>query len=221
MELNINKIKAVIFDMDGVIFDTELVYLKVWSEVFEKYGYKLKKEIYIQVLGTGRENVKRVFLNNYGEDLPIDIMYKEKDENLDRAVELGVSLKAGADEILANLKNNNFKIALATSAAKERALKQLKQADIEKFFDVIISRDDVKETKPNPEIFLKAAEKLNVLPSECIVIEDSSAGIRAAFNARMIAIHVVDLKEADEDILNHCYNSYKNLNEIQKVLIKK
>ena len=72
-----------------------------------------------------------------------------------------------------------------------------------------------------PEIFLKAAEKLNVLPSECIVIEDSSAGIRAAFNARMIAIHVVDLKEADEDILNHCYNSYKNLNEIQKVLIKK
>ena len=178
MELNINKIKAVIFDMDGVIFDTELVYLKVWSEVFEKYGYKLKKE-------------------------------------------LGVSLKAGAYEILANLKNNNFKIALATSAAKERALKQLKQADIEKFFDVIISRDDVKETKPNPEIFLKAAEKLNVLPSECIVIEDSSAGIRAAFNARMIAIHVVDLKEADEDILNHCYNSYKNLNEIQKVLIKK
>ena len=108
MELNINKIKAVIFGMDGVIFDTELVYLKVWSEVFEKYGYKLKKEIYIQVLGTGRENVKRVFLNNYGEDLPIDIMYKEKDENLDRAVELGVSLKAGAYEILANLKNNNF-----------------------------------------------------------------------------------------------------------------
>ena len=161
------------------------------------------------------------YLNNYGEDLPIDIMYKEKDENLDRAVELGVSLKAGAYEILSNLKNNNFKIALATSAAKERALKQLKQADIEKFFDVIISRDDVKETKPNPEIFLKAAEKLNVLPSECIVIEDSSAGIRAAFNARMIAIHVVDLKEADEDILNHCYNSYKNLNEIQKVLIKK
>ena len=77
MEFNINKIKAVIFDMDGVIFDTELVYLRVWSEVFEKYGYKLKKEIYIQVLGTGRENVKRVFLNNYGEDLPIDIMYKE------------------------------------------------------------------------------------------------------------------------------------------------
>ena len=61
---------------------------------------------------------------------------------------------------------------------------------------------------------------MNVLPSECIVIEDSSAGIRAAFNARMIAIHVVDLKEADEDILNNCYNSYKNLNEIQKVLIK-
>ena len=221
MKIDINNIKSIIFDMDGVIFDTELVYLEIWSKVFEKYGYKLQKEVYAEVLGTGRENVKKVFLNNYGNELPIDKMYREKDEDLEKAVDKGIPLKQGAYEILSYLKNNNYKIALATSASKERALKQLRYADIEKFFDVIISRDDVKETKPNPEIFLKAAEKLNVLPSECIVIEDSSAGIRAAFNARMIAIHVVDLKEADEDILNHCYNSYKNLNEIQKVLIKK
>ena len=164
MKLDINNIKAIIFDMDGVIFDTEVVYLELWSKAFEKYGYKLEKEIYSEVLGTGRENVKRVFLNNYGNELPIEIMYKEKDEGLRKAVDRGIPLKEGAYEILSYLKNNNYKIALATSAAKERALKQLRYADIESFFDTIVSRDDVKETKPNPDIFLKAAKRLNVNP---------------------------------------------------------
>ena len=120
--------KAVIFDMDGVIFDTEMVYLDIWSKVFEKYGYKMTKEIYSSVLGTGRENVKKVFLSNFGDDLPIDIMYKEKDEKLAKAVEKGIPLKNGAYEILNYLRENNFKIALATSAVKERAIKQLKKA---------------------------------------------------------------------------------------------
>lgn len=218
MNLDIDKIKAIIFDMDGVIFDTEMVYLKVWSKVFEKYGYKMTKEIYTSVLGTGRENVKKVFVNNYGSNLPIDDMYKEKDENLAKEIEKGVALKAGAYEILKYLKENDFKIALATSAISKRAFKQLKQANIYKFFDAVVCRDDVEKTKPNPDIFLKAADKLNVNKNECIVIEDSSAGIKAAFNAGMIPIHVVDLKDADSDILKMVYKSFNNLNEIKNEL---
>lgn len=216
MEININNVKAVIFDMDGVIFDTELVYLDIWSKVFEKYGYKLQKEVYAEVLGTGRENVKKVFLKNYGNDLPIEIMYKEKDENLKKAVDKGIPLKDGAYKILSYLKNNKYKIALATSATRERALKQLRYSDIESFFEIIVSRDDVKETKPNPDIFLKAAQKLNVNPNQCIVIEDSGAGIKAAFNAGMIGVHIVDLKEADNEIIRSCYKSFNNLNDIIK-----
>ena len=219
MNLEIDKIKAVIFDMDGVIFDTEMIYLKVKSEVFEKYGYKMTKEIYASVLGTGRENVKKVFLYNFGNDLPIDIMYKEKDEELAKAVEKGIPLKNGAYEMLTYLRENNFKIALATSAVKERAIKQLRQANIEVFFNAIVCRDEVKETKPNPEIFLKAAENLDINPKECIVIEDSSAGIKAAFNAGMTAFHVVDLKKADEKILSSAYKSFNNLNEIRSELM--
>lgn len=219
MNLDIDKIKAIIFDMDGVIFDTEMVYLKVWSEVFEKYGYKMTKEIYTSVLGTGRENVKKVFVNNYGSNLPIDDMYKEKDENLAKEIEKGVALKAGAYEILKYLKENDFKIALATSAISKRAFKQLKQANIYKFFDAVVCRDEVEKTKPNPDIFLKAADKLNVNKSECIVIEDSSAGIKAAFNAGMIPIHVIDLKDADSDILEMAYKSFNNLNDVKNELI--
>ena len=219
MTLDIDKIKAIIFDMDGVIFDTEMIYLKVWSEVFEKYGYKMTKEIYASVLGIGRENVKKVFLNHFGNDLKIDDMYMEKDENLAIAIEKGVPLKSGVHEILKYLKDNDFKIALATSAVSERAFKQLRQGNIEKFFNVVVCRDEVRETKPNPEIFLKAAKKLMVEPNECIVIEDSSAGIEAAFNAGMIPIHVVDLKDADENILKNCYKSFNNLNEIRNELV--
>ena len=220
MTLDIDKIKAIIFDMDGVIFDTEMIYLKVWSEVFEKYGYKMTKEIYALVLGTGRENVKKVFVSHFGSDLPIDDMYIEKDENLAKEIEKGVPLKSGVYEILEYLKENDFKIALATSAISKRAFKQLKQANIENFFNAIVCRDEVKETKPNPDIFLKAADKLMVKPEQCIVIEDSSAGIEAAFNAGMVPIHVVDLKDADEKILSKSYKSFNKLNEIKDELIK-
>ncbi|MDU2266657.1 HAD family phosphatase [Clostridium celatum] len=216
MKKHIEKAKAVIFDMDGVLFDTENVYLDVWSKVFEKYGYTMTKEIYSSVLGTGRENVKKTFLNYFGNDLPIDAMYKEKDENLAIAIDKGVPLKKGANELLIYLKENKYKIALATSATRNRALQQLGQADIEKYFDAIVTKDDIKETKPNPEIFLKAAKKLFMSPNDCIVIEDSSAGIKAAFNAEITSIHVVDLKEADDEIIELCYRSFKNLNEVQK-----
>ncbi|MBX9138456.1 MULTISPECIES: HAD family phosphatase [unclassified Clostridium] len=179
----------------------------------------IRPDIYASVLGTGRENVKKVFLNTFGDELPIDDMYIEKDENLTIAIEKGVPLKSGVHEILKYLKDNDFKIALATSAVSERAFKQLRQGNIEKFFNVVVCRDEVRETKPNPEIFLKAAKKLMVEPNECIVIEDSSAGIEAAFNAGMIPIHVVDLKDADENILKNCYKSFNNLNEIRNELV--
>ena len=219
MNLEIDKVKAVIFDMDGVIFDTEMVYLSVWSKVFEKYGYKMTKDIYASVLGTGRENVKKVFLDEFGNQLPIDNMYIEKDENLAMAIEEGVPLKPGVYEILKYLKDKDFKVALATSALSERAFKQLRQAKVESFFNAVVCRDEVIETKPNPEIFLKAAKKLMVEPEECIVIEDSSAGIEAAFKAGMIPIHVVDLKEADENIIRSCYKSFSDLNEIRNELV--
>lgn len=215
MDLNISGIKAIIFDMDGVIFDTERVYLDIWCKVFEKYGYKMTKEIYTSVLGTGRENVKRVFIDNFGQDLPIDSMYKEKDELLVEAVDKGIPLKSGVYEILTYLKENKFKIALATSAVTYRALKQLKHAKIEKFFDAIVCRDDVIETKPNPEIFLKAAKRLNVQANECIVIEDSNAGIKAAHSANMTAFHVIDLKEPDNEIKRYSFKCFKSLEEIK------
>ena len=77
-----DKVNTVIFDMDGVIFDTERIYLEAWTDVFDKYGYKMTKEVYTSVMGVGRKNVIKTFKHIYGNDLPIDKMYKEKDQIL-------------------------------------------------------------------------------------------------------------------------------------------
>ncbi|WP_160686779.1 HAD family phosphatase [Clostridium sp. C2-6-12] len=213
------EIKAVLFDMDGVIFDTERVYLEDWKKVFKKYGYEMKKEIYVSVMGTGRINVSETFLSIYGEDLPITQMYEEKDRELFKAIDEGkIPLKEGAKEILMYLKEKGYKTALATSAKRERAMKQLKMGKIEELFDAVVTGDEVEKSKPDPGIFLTAAKKLSEEPENCIVVEDSSAGIKAAYNAKMIGFHVEDLKEADEDILKYCHKNFKNLLEIKEYI---
>ena len=213
------KIEAVLFDMDGVIFDTESIYLDIWTKVFQSYGYIMTKDVYISVMGRGRKNVIKTFVDLYGEYLPIIQMYKDKDEELMQVIDKGqVPMKVGVKEILTFLKENGYKVALATSAKRERAIKQLKMANIKELFDCIVCGDEVINAKPNPEIFLKAAEELSVKPENCIVIEDSPAGIKSAYNANMIGIHVEDLKKADEIILKYCHKSFKNLIDIKEYI---
>lgn len=211
--------KAVIFDMDGVIFDTEKVYLDIWTEVFEKYGYKMTKELYVTVMGTGRKNVIKTFLENFGDDLPIEKMYEEKDNQLFYRIEnQGIPLKEGVKELFSMLKEKDYKIALGTSAKKERVEKQIKDKWLKESFDAIVCGDDVEKGKPSPDIFLKAAKEIDVEPENCFVVEDSPAGIKAAFSGGMKGIHVEDLKAADEDILKYCEKNFENLQEIKEYL---
>lgn len=211
--------KAVIFDMDGVIFDTERVYLEIWQSVFEKYGYKMTKELYITVMGTGRKNVIKTFLENFGDDLPIEKMYEEKDNQLFYIIEnQGIPLKKGVKELFSMLKEKNYKIALATSAKRDRVEKQIKDKWLKESFDAIVCGDDVEKGKPSPDIFLKAAKEIDVEAKDCFVVEDSPAGIKAAFSGGMKGIHVEDLKVADEDILKYCEKNFKNLQEIKEYL---
>jgi beta-phosphoglucomutase len=214
-----NNIKGLLFDMDGVLFDTERVYLNTWIKVFHEYGYEMSKDVYISVMGTGRENVKKVFLDAFGRDLPIDEMYKEKDEQLLSVVRKGqVPLKLGAKELLSASRKKGYKIALATSAKRERLDIQLKTKNMEEYFDAIICGDDVSKGKPDPEIFLKACYKLGLKPENCIVIEDSPAGIKGAYNGKMTGFHIEDLKKADDEILKYCQKSFKSLLEIKEYL---
>lgn len=215
----IENIEAVIFDMDGVIYDTEAFYLKHWIQVFNQYGYDMTKDIYVKAMGRGRKKVKEYFKSIYGEDLPIDEMYIKKDKLLFDSIKSNeVPLKLGALDLLKYLKSKNIKTALATSAKRERLNVQLKESPIVQYFDTIVCGDDVVNSKPNPEIFLKAAGIIKVVPEKCIVIEDSEAGIKAAYDGNMIGFHVEDLKEADDNIKENAFMLFKNLVEVKKYI---
>ena len=178
-----------------------------------------KKDIYVNAMGRGRKKVKEYFKSIYGENLPIDEMYKVKDKLLFDAIKnKEIPLKKGAIELLEFLKSKNIKTALATSAKRERLDIQLEGSPIVKYFNAIVCGDDVVNSKPNPEIFLKAANLIDSDPVKSIVIEDSEAGIKAAHDGNMIGLHVEDLKEADESIKENAYMLFKDLIEIKNYL---
>lgn len=213
------KIKAVLFDMDGVIFDTERVYMEEWEEVFRKYGYKFDRSVYLDLMGTGRKNVKRVFKEVFGENLPLDDMYKDKDAMIFDTIRKGeLPIKQGAVELLSFLKENGYKIALATSAIRERLDIQIKINNMYERFDAMVCGDDITKSKPDPEIFLKAAQGLQMPVENCLIIEDSEAGVQAAVNAGIPAINVPDMKMPDEEMRRKALKICRDLIEVKQFL---
>lgn len=213
------KVDAVIFDMDGVLIDSERISFKCYQEVFKEYNYKIDEEFYLGLIGRTVDSIKELMEKEYGTDFTFDEIY-EKKRNL--AFEItnknGVIVKPGVHELLDYLNDKKYKIAVATSTRKERALQLLEEAKIKEKVNYVIGGDQVENSKPNPEIFLKAAKALDVEPEKCIVIEDSDAGITAAYNGKMMGIHVPDMKELEEETKGLAFKICKNLIEVKNYL---
>ncbi|MCD7892138.1 MAG: HAD family phosphatase [Erysipelotrichaceae bacterium] len=192
-------IKAVIFDLDGIIIDTEVISYQLFKNFAEQYGHEFTLDNYIQNY-SGRTAVANVTRIIKEFDLPTtndEVMnYLIIHEN--NAIAHGVDLKEGVKELLEYLKDNNFKIILATSSMKERALNALKQHDIDKYFDDMVFGPEVKNAKPHPDIFLKAIEKASVEVNEGLVLEDSESGIQAAYSGNIPVICIPDMKEPSQ-----------------------
>lgn len=206
------KIEGVIFDMDGVLFDTERVSLDIYKKIFKKYGYVIKEEVYAYTIGRARADVWNLYMDNYGDDLPLDKIFLEKDkEMLEYINKNGAPIKTGAYELLNYLNERGYKTALATSTYRKRAEELLQSAGIMDKFTATVCGDEVEKSKPNPEIFLKAANKLGLEPKKCIVLEDSPAGIEAANKAGMKGINIPDLKKPDGEIKKSAYKICSSL----------
>ena len=195
------QIKAVIFDMDGVIFDSERLYVKCDVQVAEKYGMKNVEEVCYRCIGTTTEETMRILRAAYGEDAPIEEMFREATVLFrEYCRENGMPEKPGVRELLQFLKENKTATALASSTLTEVVKQELAEAGLLGYFDVIIGGDTVKRSKPAPDIFLAAAERLGRAPEECCIIEDSYNGIRAAHAAGSFPIMVPDILQPDEEI---------------------
>lgn len=213
---------AVIFDLDGLLADTEIISLKVYQELLKDFGIPFTEETYSREYSGHREeeNVQR-FLDTY--DLPWNF-----DQTLGKVYELearildkGVNLKKGAKNLLAFLQREGIPIALATSSVESRARMILDSNVILSLFDHLVFAKDVKRSKPYPDIFLKACSVLNVLPENCLVLEDSEAGIEAAYRAGIPVICIPDLKMPAQSFLNKTERVFQDLDAVRDYLESK
>ena len=213
---------AVIFDLDGLLADTEIISLKVYQELLRDFGIPFTEETYSRDYSGHREeeNVQR-FLDTY--DLPWNF-----DQTLEKVYELeaqilakGVNLKKGAKNLLAFLQREGIPIALATSSVESRARMILDSNGILSLFDHLVFAKDVKRSKPYPDIFLKACSDLNVLPESCLVLEDSEAGIEAASRAGISVICIPDLKIPAQSFLNKTEQVFQDLDDVRDYLESK
>ena len=193
--------KAVIFDMDGVIFDSERAVYNGWKELSEKYGFENLDIPYMKCIGVNAASSRQIFLDYYGEDFPYDKYKDEQSKNYHEKYDGGkLPLKKGVRELLQNLKINNYKVAIASSTRTALVVRQIEEAGLAQYFDVIVGGDMVSRSKPEPDIFLRACDELDCEPGEAYVIEDSYNGVRAAFAARMHPIMVPDMLPPDERV---------------------
>ena len=213
---------AVIFDLDGLLADTEIISLKVYQELLKDFGIPFTEETYSREYSGHREeeNVQR-FLDTY--DLPWNF-----DQTLEKVYELevrilakGVNLKKGAKKLLAFLQREGIPIALATSSVESRARMILDSNGILSLFDHLVFAKDVKRSKPYPDMFLKACSDLNVLPENCLVLEDSEAGIAAAYRAGIPVICIPDLKMPAQSFLNKTEQVFQDLDAVRDYLESK
>lgn len=193
--------QAVVFDMDGVIFDTERLVIEFWKEVAKKHNIPNVEHTCIQCLGTNRVRTREIFLENYGADFPFD-PYRAEVTELFNTHYKGVPLpiKPGVRELLSYLQEQNIKVGLASSTAQHLVRDEIGTAGLLPYFQTLVCGDMVEHSKPAPDIFLKACEILNADPTKSIAIEDSFNGIRSAHCAGMTPIMVPDQVQPTDEI---------------------
>lgn len=213
--------KAVVFDMDGVITDTEKLYRRFQLEEGKSRG--VPEEVMLQacerIAGGNKFTNKEPFEAIVGRGIDY-FEYRDKMiAKLDAYIrENGVELKYGVVETLQYLKEKNIKIGLATSTNKKRAIGYLKAHGIYKYFDRLIFGDMIEHGKPAPDIYLKACEELGVQPEEAIAVEDSINGIKSAGTAGLYAVMVVDLILPNDEIKPYVKQVYEDMTRLREVI---
>ena len=196
-------IKAVIFDVDGTLLDTERIYMKAWKEAAAEAGYVMPDSVLQKTRAVNAKDAARIFEEEIGNGFsyqavrPIRVRIAEEIIKRESPI-----LKPGVLELLAFLEEKGIRLSVASSTNQQGTREHLAESRILDRFEVVVGGDMVTNGKPHPDIFLKAAEALSVAPEECIVVEDSPTGIRAAYAAGMKAVLVPDLAAITQEIID-------------------
>ena len=209
------EMKGAIFDMDGLMIDSERVTFECYQERLKDMNLTMDEEFYKTLLGKPIKGIYQRFYDVYGNDFPIQNVIQDVHQLMAERFETeGVPVKKGLVELLHYLKDNNYKTIVATSSNRDRVDKILAQAKITEFFDDSICGDEVTKGKPNPEVFLKSCQKLGVNVDEAIVLEDSEAGIQASYDANIKVICIPDMKYPEKQYEEKTFKILKDLTEV-------
>lgn len=208
-------IKAVIFDMDGLMFDTERIASEGWKEAGKQLGFSIDEQQFRQMRGRTAAAGRQLFREWYGEGISYDEGRKIRTAYLEQYVrEHGTPIKDGLVELFQYLKEHAIPKAIATSSPREMAVLYFERAGLEFDFDQSVCGAEITNGKPAPDVFLKAAGKLGFSPEECLVLEDSFSGVRAGYAAGCHVIMIPDLQEPDEETRKMCDAVYGTLKDV-------
>jgi beta-phosphoglucomutase-like phosphatase (HAD superfamily) len=188
------SVQAVVFDMDGLMLDTEPLYKAAWQRACLELGYQFDDAHYARIIGRPTADGELELVQTFGSAFPLDA-FRARWPHLwqTEADAGGIAVKTGLLELLTFVEQQRLRIAVATSTEAAFAEFSLRKAGLEGRFAVIVTGDQIQRGKPAPDIYLEAARRLNTEPSQCIALEDSEAGIRSASAAGMIALMIPDL----------------------------
>lgn len=196
------RVRAVIFDMDGLLLDSERLAYAIGRDVSRDMGIPWRHEVALQMIGLNSREHERLLKGAYGEDYPVDAHHAEFGRRYEAAIAAGeIPLKPGVGELLDALDRLGLPRAVATSTRRSRALPKLAAVGVLARFDGVVGGDEVSRGKPAPDIFIAAARLLGVAPQACVVLEDSNPGVRGALACGAQALMVPDMLAPDPELL--------------------
>ncbi len=214
----LRDIDAVIFDLDGLILDSERPIRDAVIEVVAALGFDMPEAFYATLIGVPGPECDLMIRDYFGPRFPFDSYFESSNAKIATALAEGIALKSGVREILQHLDARKTPLALATSSSRRYVERQLEANNLASFFKAVATRDDVKRGKPHPDLFLKAADDLGVAPQRCLVLEDSHNGVRAAHTAGCVPIMVPDLLQVTEEMRGLCLTVATDLHEVLRLL---
>jgi HAD superfamily hydrolase (TIGR01509 family) len=215
----LKNIHAIIFDMDGLLLDSERIALSTFIDACREHDFEPDVNVYFKCIGTTEVQTREILLNGYGKDFPFNAVYKLwKNKYHEEISSKPVPLKDGVLDLLQYLQKKDIKKAVVTSTNQESAVKRLASSEIVHFFEFVLGGDQVSRGKPDPEIYLTACRKLNVAPANCLALEDSNNGVLSAFSAGLTVIQIPDLLEPSARVKALGHNIVKSLFDVENIL---
>lgn len=215
--------KTIIFDVDGTLLDSEKIYMRAWKEAGAKYGYTVTDEALLQTRAVNSQVAEAVFRRCCGQDFPLETVHAERvriaEELIAQAPEAEL-LKPYARQILEYLRDEGYPLAVASTTGLEKTKSHLAHAGLLEFFPVVVCGDMVEHGKPEPDIFLKAAQLSGVSPADCIVVGDSPADVGAAWAAGIPLVLIPDQVPLNPETQRKSRYVLQDLSQLRSVLDK-